>query len=249
MNTRNWEIYVLIDPRTSQIRYVGVTFRGKTRYNEHVSKAIKGGKTYRDFWIRSLVSAGVKPVYSVIERGIGDGWQDRERAWIAEYRTTTELVNLTDGGDGLPGYVPSEELKKKWSAMRAGVKYPPGRFSAMKGRKHSPEAVAKIQKASLGRKMTDSARAKVSAARKGKPLSAEHIEKLAAAKRGKELSSEHKRKIAAATTNRKLVMCSETGRVFASITEAARILHVREQSVGLAIRKGSRCKGYHFRFA
>src|SRR3990167_2756602 len=115
MNARTWEIYTLSDPRTNQVRYVGVTFRNKKRFNEHISKATKGGRTHRDCWIRSLVCAGVRPVYSVIDTGRGDGWQDMERHWISEYRLTVDLTNCTDGGDGFSGYVPTAELRAKWS--------------------------------------------------------------------------------------------------------------------------------------
>src|ERR1044072_2158681 len=102
---RTWSIYTLSDPRTNQIRYVGVTFRGRVRLNEHLSHAMTGGNTYRDRWIRSLIMAGVRPLYAVIEEGQGEGWQEAERQWIAFYRLTINLVNRTDGGEGFPGYV------------------------------------------------------------------------------------------------------------------------------------------------
>lgn len=249
MSNRVWEIYTLADPRTSVVRYVGVTFRGKARFREHLSRAVTGGRTHRDCWIRSLLSAGVRPTYQVIEQGTGEGWQDRERFWIARHKSTTDLTNCTEGGEGIPGYVPTPELRQKWSQMRAGVPYAPGRRSAMLGRKHTPEAVEKIRQASTGRKMPDSMKAKISAARKGKPLSAEQRERLVECHRGKTLTEEHRRKIAAATVGRKPVVCVETGEAFDSIAEAARKLGVNEVSIYHAVRKGGRCKGNHYRLA
>jgi hypothetical protein len=245
MNNRPWEIYSLTDPRTSEVRYVGVTFRGKSRFREHMSRAVCGGKTHRDCWLRSLIAAGLRPTYATLERGSSDGWPEREQFWIATHRLT--LTNHTDGGEGSPGYVPTPELRRKWSAMRAGVPYAPGRRSAMLGRKHTSGAIEKIRRASFSRKMPESMKAKVSAARKGKPLATEHRAKLAAAHRGKRLSAEHRRKIAAATTGRKPVRCIETGETFASVTDAARTLGVTEASVNQAVRKGCRCKGNHYR--
>lgn len=96
MKDRPWEIYALSDPRTSKVRYVGVTFRGRARFREHLSRAICGGRTHRDRWIRSLVSVGLRPAYCTLERGKGDGWPDRERARIEVHRQT--ITNHTDGG-------------------------------------------------------------------------------------------------------------------------------------------------------
>lgn len=248
MSARQWEIYLLIDPRTDLVRYVGVTFRGKKRFNEHMSRATMGGKTHRDNWIRLLISLGSRPVYRVIEQGRGDGWQDAERRWIAHYRQSCDLVNHTDGGDGTPGYVPTPELRQKWSAMRAGVPYPPDRIPAMKGKRHTSEARAKISAAGAGRVQTRNAREKISKARKGKALSTEHKAKLSTSHQGKQLAPDHKQKIARSTTNRKQVLCVETGQVYPSVTAAARELGVAEASVNQAIRKGCRCKGNHFRF-
>ena len=249
MKNRSWEVYALSDPRTEKVRYVGVTFRKKVRINEHVSRAVKGGRTYRDCWIRSLIAAGVRPTYNVLEVGSGEGWEARERFWIAKYRLTTKLTNHTDGGEGTPGCIPSLALRRKWSKMRAGVKYAPGRRSAMLGKRHSIEAREKIRIASTGRPHTAASKKKVSVARKGKPLSAEHREKLAAAKRGKKHTEEHNEKIRAAATGHKPVLCIETGKLFPSVKGAARILGVTQSSISQAIRKGCRCQGNHFRFA
>lgn len=248
MNQRPWEIYTLSDPRSMAVRYVGVTFRQKQRYNEHISRAITGGKTHRDCWIRSLIAAGIRPLYQTIQSGIGEGWQDAERHWIAFYRSRFDLTNLTDGGDGTPGIIPSPELREKWSKMRAGTKYAPGRVSAMKGKKHTPEAVEKIRKAGSGRKHSAQSKAKLSAIHTGKTLSEDHRQKLSVAHSGKTLSENHKQKIAATTPNRKAVLCVETGQIFPSITEAAKTLGVSEASINQAIRKGVRCKGNHLRF-
>lgn len=244
---RQWKIYTLTDPRTERVRYVGVTFRGKQRFNEHISRAVTGGKTHRDCWIRSVIAVGMRPVYQIVEAGKGEGWQDAERRWITHYRQTEDLVNHTDGGDGTPGCIPTPELRQKWSKMRAGVPYAPGRKSAMLGQHHTAEAKEKIRIAGTGRALSAEAKAKLSAAHTGKTLSVEHIEKMAAAKRGKTLTEEHKRKIAASTTGRKPVLCIETGQIYPSITAASRDLSVAETSIYQAIRKGCRCKGYHYR--
>lgn len=246
MENRAWEIYALIDPRTSQIRYVGVTFRKKRRFNEHMSRAMKGGKTHRDCWIRSLVAAGFQPTYQVLETGIGAGWQAAEIRLIASHRVMSNLCNHTDGGDGTPGLSPSEKCRKAVSLAHKGIPYPPGRIGAMTGKNHTPEAVEKIRLAGTGRVMPDGAKRKISEARKGKPLSTEHKKKLANAKIGKKLTEGHKRKLSEAVI-RVQILCVETGEIFPSITAVALSLGVNEASVYQAARKGCRCKGNHYK--
>ena len=248
MNQRTWEIYTLSDPRTDVVRYVGVTFRARRRFNEHLSRAMNGGGTYRDCWIRSLVNAGIRPAYQVIEQGQGAGWQDRERFWIAHYRIEGKLTNLTDGGDGTPGLPPSEKCRQAVSLAHKGIPYPPGRASAMLGKNHTPEALEKIRAAGTGRKHSELTKAKLSRARKGKKPSPKAVAASVAARTGKKLTEDHKRKISDKTVNRKMVLVVETGKVFDSITAASQSLMVSEASINQAIRKGFRCKGNHLRF-
>jgi len=241
MAKRTWTIYALTDPRTEEIRYIGVSVRPKARYNEHLSNAVKGGRTHRDCWIRSLIYQEIRPGYLVLEEVPA-----RERHWIAYYREWGHLTNITDGGEGLPGYVPTPELRQKWSQMRKGVKYAPGRISAMKGKKHTEEARQKISEAGR-RPCSPETRRKIAAKSQGRDMS--HLQQLSAAKRrGVPISEDHRAKIIAKTTGRKPVQCVETGEIYPSITAAARYLGVNEASVNRAIRKGCRCKGNHYRF-
>lgn len=250
MEGRTWTIYSLADPLTGQIRYVGITICSiKKRFGEHISRAKGQGRTHRDCWIKSLLAKGLLPIIAALEQGIGDQWQDRERHWIAELRKTNDLVNLTDGGEGTPGFKMPRDAVEKIAAMKRGTKYPPGRKSAMFGKHHSPQAVEKIRLAGTGRHHTEESRKKVSRAKMGKLLSEEHRAKLKAWHSGKTLSEEHKNHIAASTTNRKPVLCVETGQVFASITAAAHHYGVTETTVNQSVRKGVRCKGYCHKFA
>lgn len=244
---RTWHVYALIDPRTNLVRYVGVTFRGlQRRFNEQLSRARKGGRTHRDCWIRSLLNKGLSPVQCLLDLGTGD-WRVAEKRWIAFYRASGQLVNHTDGGEGTPGCIPTKETREKWSKIRRGRKYEPGRRSGMLGKHHSPETRAKIAAAGRGRKHTDATKRKLSALRRGRKLSEAQKELLRHYRRGTKLTPEHRAKIAASTTGRKPVECIETGVVYPSITAAARALGVTESSVGQAVRKGVRCKGHHWR--
>jgi hypothetical protein len=107
MSLLKWSIYVLKHPRTGEVRYVGFTScAAKLRLRWHVKSAFGGRqKTPNICWIRSLRSKGLKPVMEIIESGSGEGWQEAERRWIAHYKATgVRLLNMTEGGDGAPGW-------------------------------------------------------------------------------------------------------------------------------------------------
>ncbi len=116
------------------------------------------------------------------------------------------LTNLTEGGEGMSGFTPSEETRRKMS-------------EAAKLRGGFPEeAHRKAREANIGRKMSEEARHKLSESRKGKPMPEaqrqhlrevtkgkfpleEHIRKSAEARKGKKrppFSEEHRRKISEA---------------------------------------------------
>jgi hypothetical protein len=76
---------------------------------------------------------------------------------IAMWRADgADLANLTDGGEGLSGYLMSEEQKKKIAI-------------ALKGKKRSEETRKRMSDAFKGRVVADETRIKLSKANKGKP--------------------------------------------------------------------------------
>lgn len=120
------------------------------------------------------------------------------------------LVNLTDGGEGSSGLIPTEETRAKLSA-------------ASTGRVHSAEARKKLSKAkkgmpspNLGKFHSKETKAKISASRMGKagtPWSDESKAKLSASIKGKPkkpLSEEAKRKISVAGIGRPSPMKGKT---------------------------------------
>ena len=66
------------------------------------------------------------------------------------------LVNLTDGGDGVSGLAHSEETRQKISKAKKGKKSP--NF----GKQHSAETRQKISKAKKGKQLSEEHRAKIS---------------------------------------------------------------------------------------
>jgi hypothetical protein len=117
---KNWIIYTLANPRTTEVRYVGWTGRSpERRLEEHIRAALRLEHTFKDRWVLSLLSAGLAPVIEVIDSGSGDGWAEAEKRWIAFYRASgARLANGTEGGDGVVGLT-AEKLSarayKQWA--------------------------------------------------------------------------------------------------------------------------------------
>lgn len=99
--------------------------------------------------------------------------------WIAFLDTKSPYgFNLTDGGEGVSGAVPSEETRAKISAGN-------------RGKAVSAETRAKIGAASRARVCTDEARANMSASRRGRTHTPETRAKMSAALMGNSRGSGH----------------------------------------------------------
>ncbi len=130
---KRWAIYVLRDPTTNRVRYVGFTSDPKRRLRSHITQA-SSPKFPVNVWVAKLLRNGARPTFQIIEEGIGGEWSERERFYIASYRQQqTDLLNLSDGGYS---DIPSA------SRARAGLK--------LKTRYFSPEHRKKISEAKQG---------------------------------------------------------------------------------------------------
>lgn len=110
-------IYILKDPRDGAVRYVGKTTRPLyVRFWQHTGRAsLRRTDTWCARWIRSLLDVGLAPVMEFVEDAAAD-WAAREAYWIAYYRAAgADLTNLTNGGEGAPGF-------RMTAAQRARVK-------------------------------------------------------------------------------------------------------------------------------
>jgi len=145
-----WHIYTLAEPESNTVRYVGKTSTSLIkRLQSHKSEAFRkteGGKWYSTYhraaWLRAIYSRGLIPVIQSVESGTGD-WQAAERHWIAHFKGVgADLVNGTDGGEGLVGVVTtqqtrrlrSESSKAHWAALS------PEERKQQSAHLHTPEA-------------------------------------------------------------------------------------------------------------
>ncbi len=182
---RLWRIYSLRDPRTSEIRYVGKSHRGlHARMSQHLHDARIGKKQYVYNWMRPLLVAGLRPIVCILQVGAGPEWGQAERRWIGIMRERGEpLTNLTDGGEGTPGFVPSPQFRDRVRKALMGNKHALGCIrsfetrATLRGINRSPETRAKMSRAQKGRFVSLEARAKMRLAHLGKPISPEQRNK------------------------------------------------------------------------
>lgn len=88
-------IYVLKDPITNEIRYVGCTKNVEQRYKAHTNKA-RDYNTPKREWLESLRIQGLKPILEVVEV-VENNYLEREKYYIQYYRKNG--CDLTNTGD------------------------------------------------------------------------------------------------------------------------------------------------------
>lgn len=175
-------IYILIDPETNQVRYVGKTKNLKRRYNQHISECSKL-KSYKNNWLLSLKNKNIKPEMFVIDETEKDDWAFLEQWYIQLYRSWEyKLTNLTAGGEGVYGHSPSQETRKKMSR-------------ANKGRVVSEETKRKLSATITGRKLSDEAKRNISESAKRRGISPETQAKMIESRRKNPLKHSEESKL------------------------------------------------------
>lgn len=179
-------IYVLKEPDTGAIRYVGKSCDPKRRFRMHLTVTAPCHKTN---WITSLRLRGLQPVLEVIDEVPSRYWQQWEIAYIEFFRETGEdLTNTTVGGESGPsplGRVQSVATRLKIAAANTGRKHTKehreNNAAAQRGKELSTEHGAKISASligntrSLGCKATDARRKAMSEQRQGNQYAAGNI--------------------------------------------------------------------------
>lgn len=141
-------IYGLVDPRTSQLRYIGKSNNPRVRYTKHVNeKAI----SHKCSWIQQLRSVGLVPWLIILDIIPVNDWKHYEADWITCFRP--QLTNIANGGVGMNAV--TDEIRHKMSLSKKG------RTPHNKGKATSPEARKKQSIAAKLKyeRMTDDERA------------------------------------------------------------------------------------------
>ena len=115
-----WKVYVHIN-KTNGKKYVGITSQ-KVEYRWNYGKAYSQSP-YFSSAINKYGWDGFDHI--VIAESLSESEaKNMEESLIREWHTQDRRFgyNATAGGDGLKGYKPSDELRKKWSELRTGTK-------------------------------------------------------------------------------------------------------------------------------
>ena len=92
--------YILKDPRTQEVRYVGQTVNPTNRFRNHIWESKTKNVTHKHKWIVSLLRRNLHPVMEIIGEGFMTSKQaDRlESSLLKRYNKAGRLTNLLDRG-------------------------------------------------------------------------------------------------------------------------------------------------------
>lgn len=160
--------YLYVDPRTHIPRYAGKGHGSRWKSKNHPNKQFNG-------WLKNLHEAGFAPIIEITytTNEVAAHWL--ERCMIAAYgridKQTGTLFNHTDGGEGVSGWIWTEDRKNKirgnqyakGNTFKMSPEYCAKKSQSLIGNKHSIG-----NKNCVGRKLSAETRAKISASCKGR---------------------------------------------------------------------------------
>jgi len=223
-------IYVLIDPRTNLIRYVGKTTNVKKRLNKHLNESKHSTKSHKKAWINGLLKLDLLPLIEVIDEVPMDDWQFWEMYWISQMKTWGfNLTNHTDGGEGVNiGSIP-------WNKGTKGI-MKPNNTTFVEGNVIGEET--RIKK---GDRLSPNTEFKVGLIpwNKGVPNSEKTRKKISDANKGK--VSKKRKRILQYSLDMDLI------NEYKSVTEASKITGINQTSIG-QVARGERNKAGNYKW-
>lgn len=175
-----YKIYLITNLKNSK-QYVGITkFSLEERFSQHTKKGFLLTEAINKYG-KHLFSIELIEEVETVEKAY-----ELEILYIKKYNTKVPNgYNLTDGGDGIFGWEPTEEYRKECSERvkelhkqkkvgMYGKSHTKETREKMKesakevertwliGRKHSPETIEILRQKNLGRKHTEETRQKIS---------------------------------------------------------------------------------------
>ena len=230
-------IYALSHPITDEVRYVGKSECGLFRPRQHGSLSnLKKIKLPVVRWINKLKSQNLEYKIEVVEEcQTREALNETEKFYISYFRSLGfRLLNICSGGEGFTGHHKPESIEK---IRRAST-----------GRRHTPEACAKISKSKTGVPLSQKHRESLKGPRaRGRILTKEHCENISKGQMGKKISKEAVVKMAISKGAKPFM--DQNGTVYLTQMEAGRAIGVDQGSVRQVLKGASiQTKGYVFKY-
>ena len=111
-----FQVYLLIDPHTSDIRYVGCSKNPKSRLRQHVKESMERQNTQKKKWIHALAQKGQHPRLDVVAQ-IYDKADARLKESEVCHQHKATIYNLHDPKKGALDF---ETQKRKAAKKGAG---------------------------------------------------------------------------------------------------------------------------------
>lgn len=115
-----WKVYVHINKLNGK-RYVGITSQ-KVEYRWNYGRAYSGNS----YFSSALKKYGWENFEHLVlfDRLTEAEAKEKERELIARWQTTDRAhgYNITSGGESGSGFVPPDELRRRWSEVRTGTR-------------------------------------------------------------------------------------------------------------------------------
>lgn len=187
--------------------------------------------------------------YNITHGGLGAGAGEKNHFYGKNHtdETIQYLKLITKDkykGENNPMYSisPLERMKfdiNKYNTWRNNIsKANTGENNYMFGKTHNDETRKKISNAVKGEKhpfydkpCTETRRKNISKAHKGKTFTKEHRENISKSRVGMKLSDEHKKAIKDGSSNKKAIVCLNTGEQFDSIMDASVKFNIKHQTI------------------
>lgn len=138
-----FSVYGLVrSSKPNEIRYVGQAGNPIKRLHAHLSSARMGKRKSKLYsWIRQVENADEQVKLIILQENAK--WNIDEKRIIVELRSQgLILLNMTDGGDGVSGLIPTKEQIIKRVASRAGYR-------------HSTATIERMRKARVGIRVSE----------------------------------------------------------------------------------------------
>ena len=77
-------IYIILNPITQDVRYVGKTNNPKSRFYQHLHIKLN---SHCSKWIFSLLNKNIIPEFVIIDETKDENWQFLEIYWISQFKS------------------------------------------------------------------------------------------------------------------------------------------------------------------